>query len=356
MTKRIFLALAAIGLSANLIGGLYLSRQNQQLAQTRDEITRHDHVRSEHWARNLEIQAEVNQLFLVGSGLDLLLILLFVAFFFYEQVQAARLQKIMARTLTQVERTNQQMRLALDANRAKFKTVVHDLKNPLGSIRGFAELLQEKAENRDSVQQMAGIIQKISNSTLALVGTVLQEAKVSEEPQESIDLLQCLRDVAFCLSPIATEKEQVIRLEGPEDRRPFLLGARQRVSDIFFNIIGNALKFSPPGSQIWVSWHPTEVAGRWEIRVRDQGPGFAREDFHRLFLPESVLSAKPTGRETSTGLGLYSVRHSLDILGGNIEILNNEGPGACVRLVFPVQEVMRAPDRDARLVAGLDLV
>jgi signal transduction histidine kinase len=81
-----------------------------------------------------------------------------------------------------------------------------------------------------------------------------------------------------------------------------------------------------------------------EIRVKDQGPGFAAEDFPKLFSLNSKLSAVPTGDEVSTGIGLYSVKLAVDSFQGQISIVNNPDRGACVSILFP---------RHADLGAGL---
>lgn len=301
--------------------------------------------------KEIESNELADQKILLGSVFDCLLILLFVGFYIYERKKSIALQAMISKTLTQVEKTNQQMRLTLEATHAKFKTVVHDLKNPLGSIKGFAELLRDEAINRDSVIEMSNIIQRISNNTLALVGTVLQEAKAAEDAKQTLSISDSLQEVCLFLKPIALEKDQSISIKDSSESC-LVFGSRQQLADIFFNVIGNALKFSPAGSEVKIV--SEDNAGYCEIRVFDQGPGFAKEDFAKLYVPEEKLSAKPTGHESSTGIGLYSAKRAVDILNGQIEISNNPDKGACVTLRFPKSPMAGLKDIKDQQLSPMD--
>lgn len=277
---------------------------------------------------------------LFANSIDVLLFFLFVWLFFYERRNALKLQTAISTTLVQVETTNQQLQLAMTNRDAKFKTIVHDLKNPLGSIRGFAELIYDEAANKDSVVEMADIIQKVSNRTLTLVGTVLQESGIETQSKELLRLGDCLNEVCLFLEPLAKEKKQTIKIKN--DSPEFSLwGHRQQVQDIFFNLISNALKFSPQGSQVSVTCSPirTSAGDFHEIQIKDQGPGFAKEDFSKLFVAQAKLSAKPTGNESSTGFGLFSAKLSMERLNGTITVTNNPDHGACVSLRFPMKAI-----------------
>jgi signal transduction histidine kinase len=282
---------------------------------------------------------------LFANSIDVLLIFLFIWFFFYERRNALKLQTAISKTLVQVETTNQQLQLAIINSDAKFKTIVHNLKNPLGSIRGFAELIYDEAANKDSVIEMANIIQRVSNSTLTLVGTVLQESSIETQPKELLRLSDCLNDVCLFLDPLAKEKKQNIKIKNdcPEF---YLWGHRQQVQDIFFNLISNAIKFSPKGSQISVT---SATSGAFnEIQIIDQGPGFSKDDFSKLFIVQAKLSAKPTGNESSTGFGLYSAKLAIERLNGTIAATNNVDHGACICVRFPMTGA--TPAKDLRLL------
>jgi signal transduction histidine kinase len=144
--------------------------------------------------------------------------------------------------------------------------------------------------------------------------------------------MECARETCKFLEPSARQKNQSLRVEDTTCDFVFY-GCRQQIQDIFYNVIGNAIKFSPPASTVSISCH--DEGDFHAVRVKDQGPGFTAEDFARLFKPGANLSAKPTGGEGSTGLGLYSVKRSVELFHGEIEIANNPEAGACVTIRFP---------------------
>ncbi len=265
------------------------------------------------------------------NGLDIVLIFLFIGFFIYERRNALKLQSSISRALLQVETSYQQLQMVLATKNDRLKTIVHDLKNPLGSIRGFAELIYD-GTNKDSVAEMANIIQRVSNSTLELVGSILDEKNENSSVKKAVNVKKCLADSCMLLGPVAAEKRQVIKFEG-DNSDLVVLGSEKTLQDVFFNLIGNALKFSPKDSKVLVSF--SRSAKYFEIRIRDQGPGFTAADFSKLFKNSTRLSAKPTGNETSTGIGLYSAKKSLENFNALIEVANNLQVGACITIKFP---------------------
>jgi signal transduction histidine kinase len=285
-------------------------------------------------------RASVNQALFCNS-VDVLLIFLFVGFFVYERRRAGKLQSALARSLIDVEATSQKLQLALNRRETQLKMTVHDLKNPLGSIKSFAELIYDEAANKDSVLEMANIVRKISHNTLSLVGAMLQADEMAQDemPKVCVNVMECLKETCSFLDPIAEEKNQKIQITDAAGAL-FLLGSKHQIQDLFFNIVGNALKFSPRGTLVTVE--RLNADGYQDIRICDHGPGFAPEDFPKLFLPGTTLTAKPTGGEASHGLGLYSAKHAVNSLGGSIVVSNGQGGGACVTLRFP--ELETSPD------------
>jgi two-component system, sensor histidine kinase and response regulator len=110
------------------------------------------------------------------------------------------------------------------------------------------------------------------------------------------------------------------------------------LDQIFDNLISNALKFSPLEKNIFVSVHRTD--NRAECVVRDEGPGFTAEDKIKMFRRYGRLSARPTGGEPSTGLGLSIVRKLVQATGGELVCESNPGQGTAftIRLTCPVPD------------------
>jgi len=105
------------------------------------------------------------------------------------------------------------------------------------------------------------------------------------------------------------------------------------------NLVNNAIKYSPPGKAVDVILSPRMVEGQtWvEIQVRDQGPGLTAEDKAQAFGLYQRLSAKPTGGEYSTGLGLSIVKQMVELHGGHVWIESEFGQGATFCLDLPLR-------------------
>jgi signal transduction histidine kinase len=269
---------------------------------------------------------------LIANAVDLLLIFLFLGFFLHEYKTNAKIRKSLALTLIQVEDSNMKLNATLASIDTKFKTIVHDLKNPLGVIRGYAELLFDDSNDRGTVNQMATVIQRVSNDTLKLVGTVLETKSHANSSPEKFDLYETLVETCTFLEPIAAEKKQKISVDKIGTTFS-LIAEKRKVQDAIYNLVGNALKFSPRESLIRVEC--VNSGTNIEVKIIDQGPGFSENDFENLFISGKKLSAKPTGNEVSTGFGLFSAKQTVTNLGGTIEINNNFESGACVKVTFP---------------------
>jgi signal transduction histidine kinase len=106
-----------------------------------------------------------------------------------------------------------------------------------------------------------------------------------------------------------------------------------RLRQVVDNLISNAVKYSPPGSQVWVRAERTSDG--WRIHVKDQGPGITPQDRQRLFQDFARLSAKPTGGEKSTGLGLAITHRVVAAHGGQIGVDSEPGLGADFWFTLP---------------------
>ena len=211
------------------------------------------------------------------------------------------------------------------ANAAKNKFVgmaAHDLRNPLASIRGLSEFLRDSnlpADQRELVELIYGA----SQSMLDLVNELLDvatieagELRLDPQPCNFADLL---RGCAFLQNIQAAKKRSRITL--PDDTgAPTALMDVAKMRQVVDNLLSNAIKYSPPGSEITVAYH-TE-AGSAGFAVRDQGPGIPDHERDRLFRDFGRLSAKPTGGESSTGLGLAICRKIVDAHRGTITAEN----------------------------------
>jgi signal transduction histidine kinase len=209
-------------------------------------------------------------------------------------------------------------------------TVALDLQTPLGVILGRTEMLSELIGAGTPPDTMAAQVEHIRNAARRLTSMVdhlisdaMADAFDISIRREPVDVAALAAEVVEANQPLAANKQQTITVAAGAEQVAACDADRMR--EAIDNLISNAVKYSPVGGRIAVEVAPegeTQVA----IRVIDDGPGLSPEDAGRLFGRFQRLSAKPTGGESSTGLGLSIVKKIIEMHGGEINA-SSEGPG-----------------------------
>jgi signal transduction histidine kinase len=218
-------------------------------------------------------------------------------------------------------------------------TVAHDLKNPLGVILGRTEMLTEMvgdaASPVDNVKAQVVHIRTAAHRVREIIDSLISDAMADALDitirREPVDLVALLRDLVDANQPLAARKDQTIRLTPPA--KIDCLCDQDRIREAIDNLLSNAIKYSPIGGHIEVAIEASDQSA--VIRISDQGPGLSPEDIARLFGRFQRLSAKPTGGETSTGLGLSIVKRIIDLHGGTV-VAEATGPsGTTFKIAIP---------------------
>lgn len=202
----------------------------------------------------------------------------------------------------------------------------HDLKNPLASLRMLGRLLHTSPGDAASVTETASHIESVSDEMLTLVHDLIETSAIESlrihlNPTH-VDLQGLLSGVVEGLRPSAERKQQRLSLEAPTAVLAHL--DTSRLHQVLQNLVGNAIKFSPPGGQITAKLEATSKTAHFS--VGDSGPGLAPDDLPRLFQRFQRLSARPTAGESSTGLGLWIAHEIVQLLHGRIWA-ESKGPG-----------------------------
>ncbi len=215
--------------------------------------------------------------------------------------------------------------------------LAHDLKNYLGGINMSAELMsgQIKRFNDERLTQLSDNMIRSSGLAMAFVKEFLANAATDH----GITLRPApanLTDMAVAAveqyQEAARRKKIAIQTDFPT-ATIITLADVSAFDQILDNLISNALKFSPPGKSIFVTVR--SAGNHAECIVRDEGPGFTAEDRARMFRRYGRLSARPTGGEHSTGLGLSIVRKLVQAMGGELLCESNPGEGAVFTIRLP---------------------
>ncbi len=212
--------------------------------------------------------------------------------------------------------------------------VVHDLNAPLNHIRGFSQLITYTGHLNEEQRSYLDRIEQTAQAGSRLIGDLLRVSAVGDKKPvlQPVSLHTFVEEKYRDHLPAAQAKRIDLVLELPQ--APFTFETDpQYLSGILDNLLSNAIKFSEPGRRVWLRAYRSEQ--QWTISVRDEGPGFSKEDKDRLYRKFEKLSARPTGGESSNGLGLAIVRMLVEQLGGQISLRSEVGTGAEFEVAFP---------------------
>ena len=225
-----------------------------------------------------------------------------------------------------------------DLNQLKNKFLgiaAHDLRNPLASIRGFSEMLVEGGLGEEENKEFLQIIHVTSNEMLSMLNDLLDVSLIESGKfnlrKESGSLSDLVARRIHLIQPTAQKKQ--MRLDADLPKTPDIVFDKERIGQVVDNFLTNAIKYSPPASDIHVRVKNDGKGIRME--VRDHGPGLSEGDQKKLFGEFQKLSTQPTGGEKATGLGLAIVKKIVDAHGGQIGVESKVGEGSTFFFVLP---------------------
>jgi signal transduction histidine kinase len=220
------------------------------------------------------------------------------------------------------------------ANLAKNRIIgiaSHDLRNPIASIRGLTEFLEEAGPLTESQREITTTIQTTSDSMLQLVDELL-DLSVIESGEERSDREPCsiyeIVSSSINIYQFTANKKSINLVLEDEGEIPELLSLdKMQVRRLVDNVLSNAVKYSPAGTSVMVRLQ--RVGDLLKIIVQDEGPGIPEQEMFKLFTDFGKTSVQPTGNETSTGLGLSICRKIVESHQGKIYAANRQdGKGA----------------------------
>ena len=212
--------------------------------------------------------------------------------------------------------------------------VSHELKTPLTSISGFAEIIQDGYVKEEDVRAFAGRIYKEAQRLITLVEDVLRISQLDEGevPYEwtETDLYQTAKNVFGTLSEAAKKQDVHLYIEGD---RVQLHTVPNILEEVLFNLCDNAIKYNKPGGSVCICL--TENEESVCISVKDNGVGIPKEDQSRVFERFYRVDKSHSKEIGGTGLGLSIVKHGVSFLGGEVELESTPGQGTEITISFP---------------------
>lgn len=250
----------------------------------------------------------------------------------------------------ELERSNDQLS-ALNMEKNEIMGIVaHDLKNPIGAVRGLAEIMQSGGLAPEQMSEITQHIVSTSERMLDLVKNLLDVNRLESGGMQ-------FQRIQFSITPIieatlaqyqdaAQKKNITIHFQSDTDS-DLVCADEQATMQVLDNIISNAVKYSPHEKNIFVriakrigeSIEPSslnpQTASYLQVSVTDEGPGISTTDMKKLFGKFARLSARPTGGEHSTGLGLSIVKRMVEAMDGRVWCESEPGKGATFFVEFP---------------------
>ena len=224
-----------------------------------------------------------------------------------------------------------------EALRREFSAnVSHELKTPLTSISGFAELLANGMVPPERVGEFAGDIYKESQRLMALVDDIIELSRLEEDtaaPQrESVDLYALAEETLASLCPAAERRDVTLTLCGGEAA---VQGVRTALQELVYNLCDNAVKYNRPGGSVTVT--AEKRSGETVLSVADTGIGIPYEHQNRVFERFYRVDKSHSRQLGGTGLGLSIVKHAAAMHKARLELWSEPNAGTKITVHFDVQ-------------------
>jgi signal transduction histidine kinase len=216
-------------------------------------------------------------------------------------------------------------------------TVSHDLKQPLSIMSGYVELIQMTSSLDERANGFISVVLRSIQNMRNLIDDLLDMAKIEGGMQLSlkpIDLAEIVRHVAETNLPSAQSKHQTLTFVEPAEPLPQVQGDRARLEQVFTNLIGNAIKYSPPEGAITVSFQSYDNGVT--VAIRDNGMGISPEDQARVFDRFYRVRRAETETIEGTGVGLAIVKRLVEMHRGHIGLESALGKGSTFYVSLPL--------------------
>ena len=263
----------------------------------------------------------------------------------------------LAPLVRRIDHQNQQKDVAETMRKEFSANVSHELKTPLTTISGYAELLKEGLVPQENVRDVASNIYQDVQRMVRLINDIIRLSRLDEgeisESKEEVELLDLTQTVCGLLSKEAENNQVRLTCEGTQAGVP---GIRHILEEMIFNIIENAIKYNRPGGYVQVQ------TGRFpegtKVIVRDNGIGIPEEEQERIFERFYRIDKSRSKATGGTGLGLSIVKHGALLHDAEVHVESEVGKGTVMEVLFKGEDASssaassRTPRRSCRAARG----
>ncbi|MCK4537933.1 MAG: GAF domain-containing protein [Candidatus Krumholzibacteria bacterium] len=250
-------------------------------------------------------------------------------------IEKSRLYEVMNSRIGRLEQENERLESSNKLKMGYISHLSHEFKTPLTSIKAYVESLKDHIDDPDFTekQEFLGVVSNETDRLIRMVTKVLDVSKI-EFGQRTLkrnifDLTGVIEDVDSSLQPYLLDKRLHLIVRCADDL-PRIDGDEDLIKQVFINLIGNAVKFSPQGSKIFID--AVEDAVSVKVTIRDEGVGIPRDDLNNIF--KHFYQVK-SGMSDGVGLGLAIVKNIIEQHGGYIQVSSIMGEGSTFTFTLP---------------------
>ena len=247
-----------------------------------------------------------------------------------EQEMYPELQPLLER----IEQSNKEKEAVAAMRREFSANVSHELKTPLTSISGYAEIMKDGLVRPEDMQHFSEKIYQETSRLITLVEDIIKLSRLDEGrvelEKEEVDLYELSREIISRLAPQAAKNQVRLELTGESVK---YTGIRQILDEMIYNITENAIKYNNPGGKVSV-WAGNTLQGK-KVVVTDNGIGIPEDQIDRIFERFYRVDKSHSKERGGTGLGLSIVKHGVILHHGEVHVESKLGEGTRIELVFP---------------------
>lgn len=236
--------------------------------------------------------------------------------------------------LVAMDLNNKQKDMVSNMRKEFSANVSHELKTPLTSISGYAEIMKNGIVKEKDITNFADRIHKEASRLIKLVNDIINISRLDEGyvdiEKEYVDLFEMSREISSRLAKQANDKGIKVALEG---ERVICHGIRQILDDMVYNLVENAIKYNKENGKVTI-WVGSTLDGV-KIRVTDTGIGIADEETDRIFERFYRVDKSHSKEIGGTGLGLSIVKHGAMVHGASLSVDSKLGEGSVFEIRFP---------------------
>lgn len=212
--------------------------------------------------------------------------------------------------------------------------VSHELKSPLTSINGYAELIKNDMVKDEDIKKFAGIIYEEGNQMLRLIDNIIMISKLDEKPNIGAEEEVSIKDTIDTIIKLYEHKIKAKNLTVEVDVED---GLKKKVPvgmllELYRNLISNAIKYNKDGGKVTIKVE--RRADNIISKITDTGIGIEKEDIPRIFERFYMVDKGRNRNTSSTGLGLAIVKHIVEDMEGSIDVISTPGEGTTMKVIY----------------------